>query len=149
MAEIPGQKYYGKRPLWQWIALYVVIGVVIYGAFYYFVLAKKGGYNPSTTNYTTNQTPSQTNTTQAPTAKNEVTISNFTFSPASLTVKVGDSVTWTNQDSMGHSVTADDSSFDTGVFSNGESKTVTFSKAGTYSYHCSIHPSMHGTIVVQ
>lgn len=149
MAEVPGQKSYGKRPIWQWILIYVVIGAVLYGAFYYFVLAKKGGYNAPASK-TTNQTSSQTNTTNQPTAgKNDVVISNFSFSPASLTVKVGDTVTWTNQDSMGHSATADDDSFDTGVFSNGESKNVTFEKPGTYAYHCSVHSNMKGTIIVQ
>lgn len=146
MAQEAGQKFYGKRPMWQWIALYLVIGVIIYGAFYYFVLAKKG---PSASPYS-NPSSSQTNTpTQATASKNEVVISNFAFSPASLTVKVDDSVTWTNQDSMGHSAIADNSSFDTGVFANGESKTVTFDKAGTFTYHCSVHPNMHGTIIVE
>lgn len=146
MAEESEQKSYGKRPMWQWIALYLVIGVIIYGVFYYFVLAKKGGYNSS------NPTPTsaQTNTpSQTAAAKNEVTISNFSFSPTSLTVKVGDSVTWTNNDSAPHSATADDGSFDTGTFAQGESKTVTFSKAGSYTYHCSVHPNMKATIIVQ
>ncbi len=88
-------------------------------------------------------------TSSAPVAKNSVQISNFSFSPAVLTVKVGDTVTWTNQDSMGHSATADDKSFDTGVLDQGKSGTGTFSKAGTYIYHCSVHPSMHGKIIVQ
>lgn len=81
--------------------------------------------------------------------KNAIQIANFAFSPATLTVKVGDSVTWTNQDSAGHSATADDNSFDTGVLAQGKSGTVTFSKTGTYRYHCSVHPMMHGTIIVQ
>ncbi len=135
---------YGKRPMWQWVAVYLVIGLVIYGVVYYFVFAKKGGstYNQPT-QYPTQQIPS------APVAKNSVQILNFNFSPATLTIKVGDTVTWTNQDSMGHSATADDKSFDTGVFGQGKSGTITFSKAGTYTYHCSVHPSMHGTIIVQ
>ena len=82
-------------------------------------------------------------------AKNEVQIANFAFSPASMTIKVGDSVTWTNQDSVGHSATADDNSFDTGVLAQGKSGTITLSKAGTYTYHCRIHPMMHGIIIVQ
>ncbi len=81
--------------------------------------------------------------------KNAVTIQNMAFSPATLTVKVGDKITWTNQDSVGHSATADDNSFDTGVLSQGQSESVTFSKAGTYTYHCSVHPNMKGTITVQ
>ena len=99
--------------------------------------------------------PSQTKTQTNPTtgssvmAKNAVTIQNMAFSPASLTVKVGDKVTWTNQDSVGHSATADDNSFDTGVIAQGQSGSNTFSKTGTYTYHCSIHPKMKATIIVQ
>lgn len=92
---------------------------------------------------------SSTGSVQATNAKNAVTIQNFSFSPATLTVKVGDSVTWTNQDSVGHSATADDNSFDTGVLPQGQSKSITFSKPGTYTYHCSVHPNMKATIVVQ
>ncbi|MFI5265305.1 MAG: cupredoxin family copper-binding protein [Candidatus Levyibacteriota bacterium] len=139
---------YGKRPLWQWVLIYVVIGLIVYGLIYYFVFAKKGGYS-----YTSPQAPSVNQQTSpsssVPAAKNSVQISNFSFSPAILTVKVGDTVTWTNQDSAGHSATADDKSFDTGIMDQGKSGTVTFNKAGTYAYHCSIHPSMHGTIIVQ
>lgn len=142
---------YGKRPIWQWVIIYLVIGLVVYGVIYYFFLAKKGKYNYS--NVSSQQTPSvnqQTSpTNSAPVVKNSVQISNFSFSPATLTVKVGDIVTWINQDSMGHSATADDKSFDTGVLDQGKSGTSAFSKAGIYSYHCSVHPSMRGTIIVQ
>lgn len=71
------------------------------------------------------------------------------FAPQSVTVHVGDSVTWTNSDARSHTATADDGSFNTGTIHNGEtSAAVTFNTAGTVTYHCSIHPDMHGTIVV-
>lgn len=124
--------------MWQWVVIYLIIGAIVYGAIYYFVLAKKGGYNYGTSS-----------TSSAPVSKNAVQISNFSFSPATLTVKVGDAVTWTNQDSQGHSATADDKSFDTGILGQGQSGTNTFSKAGTYTYHCSAHSSMQGMIIVQ
>lgn len=96
------------------------------------------------------QTQPTTQTGSSPVmAKNAVTIQNMAFSPASLTVKVGDKVTWTNQDSVGHSATADDNSFDTGVIAQGQSGSNTFSKTGTYTYHCSVHPNMKATIIVQ
>src|SRR6185312_3364580 len=95
------------------------------------------------------QTNPKTGSTQTTMDKNAVVIQNFAFSPAALTVKVGDQVTWTNQDSATHSATADDGSFDTGVLQNGQSGSVTFSKPGTYTYHCSVHPMMKATIVVQ
>ncbi|MBI2012195.1 cupredoxin family copper-binding protein [Candidatus Daviesbacteria bacterium] len=78
-----------------------------------------------------------------------VEISNFTFVPKTITVKVGTTVTFTNKDSVGHSATADDGSFDTGVLSQNESGSVTFSKAGTFAYHCTPHPNMQATVVVE
>lgn len=140
---------YGKRPMWQWVLIYVVIGIIVYGLVYYFVFAKSGGINYGTSQQTPSATQQASPTSTASEVKNSVQISNFSFSPASLTVKVGDTVTWTNQDSMGHSATADDKSFDTGVLDQGKSGTITFSKAGTFTYHCSVHPSMKGTIIVQ
>ena len=132
--------------------LAILVAIVILGGGY--LLLK--GNNSSTSNQTTQMemTPEQNQTstpaaTTAPTAKDQVDIANFAFSPATITVKVGDSVNWTNKDSIGHSATADDSSWDTGVLGQGESKSITFAKAGTYKYHCSVHPNMHGTVVVQ
>jgi len=78
-----------------------------------------------------------------------ITIENFAFSPASITVAPGTTVTWTNRDSAGHTVTADDGTFDSKRLSNGSSFSETFTTAGTYTYHCAIHPSMTATIVVQ
>jgi plastocyanin len=79
-----------------------------------------------------------------------VKISNFKFSPASDTVKQGAGVTVTNEDSTAHTATADDGhSFDTGTLAQGASQTISVSKPGSYPYHCSIHPFMHGTLVVK
>jgi plastocyanin len=82
-------------------------------------------------------------------ADQAVSIAGFAFSPQSITVTVGDTVTWTNSDSAAHTATADDNSFDTGSIANGGSDSVTFSTAGTFAYHCSIHSSMTGTVVVE
>jgi plastocyanin len=79
-----------------------------------------------------------------------VSISNFKFAPATLTVKAGDQVTVTNDDSTAHTATADDgSSFDTGDVAPNASQTISVSKPGRYPYHCSIHSFMHGTLVVK
>ena len=79
-----------------------------------------------------------------------VKISNFKFSPASVVVKQGARVTVTNQDSAAHTATADDGhSFDTGTLADGASQTISVSRPGSYPYHCSIHPFMHGTLVVK
>jgi plastocyanin len=81
---------------------------------------------------------------------NQVTISGFAFS--ALTVPMGTTVTWKNNDSMSHTATSDASSafaFDTGVIAAGATSTgIAFTQAGTFTYHCSIHSSMHGSITV-
>jgi plastocyanin len=82
-------------------------------------------------------------------ADSAVTIAGFAFAPATVTIQVGDSVTWTNQDSAPHTATAGDGSFDTGQLGNGDSDTVTFDTAGTFAYICSIHPQMTGSVVVE
>jgi plastocyanin len=80
----------------------------------------------------------------------EVNIDNFSFSPATITVKAGTTVTWTNRDDIPHTVVADDKqSFKSKVLDTGEKFTFTATKPGTYGYFCSIHPKMTGTLVVE
>ena len=78
-----------------------------------------------------------------------MTISDFQFSPASVTVNVGGTVTWTNNGPSTHTVTADDGSFDSGNLNAGKTFSHTFQTAGTFSYHCTIHPFMKAEVVVQ
>lgn len=87
-------------------------------------------------------------TTTAATATNAATIKGFSFQPEILKVKVGAKVTWTNDDTVAHTVTADTTSFASGNLQPGGSFSFTFTRPGTYAYHCSIHPSMHGSVVV-
>src|SRR3954470_12513810 len=83
-------------------------------------------------------------------AGHAVTISDFKVVPGSLTVSRAARITVTNHDSTAHPATADDGrSFDTGDIDPGAAATVTLSKAGTYKFHCTIHPFMHGTLVVR
>lgn len=77
-----------------------------------------------------------------------VEIVEFTYDPDPIEVEVGDSVTWTNEDSAPHTATADDGSFDTGTLDKGKPGTVSFEEAGTFPYFCEIHPTMHGTVEV-
>jgi plastocyanin len=81
-------------------------------------------------------------------ADQTVTIAGFAFSPKTVTVNVGDTVTWTNNDTVTHTATSA-GNFDTGSIGGGASKRVTFQKAGTFAYVCSIHSSMTGTVVVR
>lgn len=81
----------------------------------------------------------------------EVKIDNFSFGPASLTVSVGSTVTWTNRDDIPHTVvsTDDPKAFKSKVLDTDEKFSFTFTKAGTYAYFCSVHPKMTGKVVVQ
>jgi plastocyanin len=81
-------------------------------------------------------------------ASASVTMGDFFFSPTSVTVAVGDTVTWHNTGQAPHTATADDGSFDTGTINAGGSGSHTFSSAGTFSYICTIHPNMKGTVRV-
>jgi plastocyanin len=76
-----------------------------------------------------------------------VAIDNLAFSPATLNAKVGQKVTWTNRQGVAHTVTADAGAFDHPMPS-GATFSFTFATAGTFAYHCTIHPSMRGTIAV-
>lgn len=88
-------------------------------------------------------------TAQAAASATVSTGDNF-YSPASVSVFVGDTVTWTNTGSTQHSATADDGSFDTGIFGAGQSRSQTFSSPGTFSYFCTVHgQSQSGTVTVR
>jgi plastocyanin len=79
-----------------------------------------------------------------------VTIDNYTFKPAKVTIHPGDTIVWRNQDSMPHTASAQDGkSFDTGAIDPGASSSPVVLKAGEYAYHCAIHPDMRGTVDVQ
>jgi LPXTG-motif cell wall-anchored protein len=82
-------------------------------------------------------------------ADTSVTIQDFNFSPAQITVQEGDTVTWTNDGPAAHSATASGGAFDTGIFSAGQSRSHTFDEAGTFAYICTPHPNMKGTVVVE
>ena len=88
--------------------------------------------------------------TPTPTAGKTIEISNFAFAPAQLTVTRGTRVTWINRDSAPHQPVSDSGAvISSGVIQTGGTYSVTFNQPGTYTYHCAIHPSMTGTIVVQ
>jgi plastocyanin len=81
-----------------------------------------------------------------PASGTAVAIDNFAFSPATLNVTTGQQVTWTNQQDVAHTVTADGGAFDHPMPS-GATFSFAFAKAGSFAYHCTIHPFMKGTIV--
>ncbi len=77
-----------------------------------------------------------------------VAIENFAFSPATIKVKVGTTVVWTNQDSVGHTVTPTRGHWGSGNLDQGKSYAYTFKKPGTYTYYCAVHPSMTARVIV-
>src|SRR6266568_3237375 len=84
------------------------------------------------------------------TATGAVTIMNFAFVPQAITIRAGDSVRWTNMDiGVSHTSTSNTGGWDSGALAQNQSFTVPFNTAGTFAYHCNIHPSMTGTVVVQ
>ena len=78
----------------------------------------------------------------------KVDIVEFTYQPDPVVVQAGGKVIWQNQDTAPHTATADDGSFDTGTIEKGKLGSETFKDAGTFTYFCEIHPTMHGTVEV-
>lgn len=116
-------------------------------------LAACGGGGSSSSGTTTTGRPSATTATSASAATtpggSTITIRNFAYQPVIATVKAGTTITVKNADSATHTVTADNSAFDTGNISGGGTKTFTApSRPGSFPYHCTIHPFMHGTLTV-
>ena len=84
----------------------------------------------------------------------EVQIKDFLFKPEAITVAAGSKITFTNEDTAPHTATSGpspsaDGVFDTDILQKGESKAVTFAKAGTFAYFCTLHPFMKGTVIVR
>ena len=124
------------------VVIIIVAGVVLAG----------GSKNSTTATSTTAKTStSSTKDNSSAVATTSVKISNFMFDPMVIKVKVGDNVTWTNMDSVHHTVTADVASADAPngpLIGQGETYSFKFTKAGTYTFHCTPHSYMHGTVVV-
>jgi plastocyanin len=79
----------------------------------------------------------------------QVVVDNFSFAPATATVPVGTTVTWTNHDDIPHNVVSPEQKFKSPVLDTDETFSHTFDVAGTYKYYCSIHPRMTGQVVVR
>lgn len=136
---------YAKRPMWQWLVIYLIIGGLIYAVIYYFYFAKKGS-NPYGT---------ATNTTQT-IPQSSITYSSAGFEPSTITINAGDTVTWTNQsgsdvsvNSAPHPTHTDYPPLNIGVIVNGASASLAFPTAGTYKFHNHLNPSHYGSITVR
>jgi plastocyanin len=98
---------------------------------------------------TTSEAGGSTSAPSGEAARSEkVKIVEFVYGPDPVTVQTGGKVIWQNEDTAPHTATADDGSFDTGTIEQGKIKSQTFKQAGTFTYFCEIHPTMHGTLEV-
>jgi plastocyanin len=99
-------------------------------------------------------TKSSTDTATGPVNKggpgaNEVWIENFSFNPSTITVDAGTAITWTNKDAISHTVTSDTGLFNSGNIDSGGTFSYVFQNAGSFPYHCSIHPYMTAVVNVK
>jgi plastocyanin len=128
------------------IIIILIIAAVLVGG--YFLIAR--GYKSPAPNPNPNP-----NTPSGAVATDKVTIKNFAFDPPIITVKSGTTVTWTNEDAAAHQVASDPHPTHTDLpglisdpFAQGQTYSFTFTKVGTFGYHCHIHPSMTGKVIV-
>lgn len=124
------------------ILIVIIAIIVVLGAWYY-LMNKNSGGNAVQAPTAQTQTPSASNATAT------VSIQNFAFSPATLAIKAGTTVTWTNNDSVTHTVTSDTGGLFSQTLAPGQSFTFTFASPDSVSYHCAIHPMMEGTVSVE
>jgi plastocyanin len=125
----------------RWIACLVVLSVAGCGG-------SSGGGGSSAQSSNTATTPSPA-TAGAAVRAAKVDVKSFKFNPGVIAVKKGGRITWTNSDSTAHTATADARSFDTQSINPGKSKSVSFTTAGTFAYHCDFHPFMKAMVVVR
>jgi plastocyanin len=130
-------------------ALGAVISVLVFAAIAVAQSVPEGQNTTDVQNSTSvpAKAPAQTNA-PAQNSPATVNIHDHTFDPAALNVAPGTTVTWTNNDTEAHTVTADNGLFDSGVIEPGQSYSTWLGGSGTVSYHCEIHPDMKGSVVV-
>jgi len=138
----------------KYIAITVVVLLVI-GLGIYFSTSQNSNNTASTPtsnsakNVVSNPTVPTPNLNPAPAANliiHNVSITGFAFVPATITVKKGETIVWTNKDATVHTVTGGD--LQSSPLGQNQTYSFAYDKIGTYSYHCSIHPSMKGTVIV-
>ena len=133
-------------------ALYLaLLSILIFGGLLAVVsCGSSSATTPATTPTTNTQVKPPAGGTTGPDFKPAaVTIKDFAFSPETLTVSIGTTVTWTNEDSVSHIINERTLIFDSGMLARGKSYSFTFNEAGNFEYYCTIHPTMVGHIIVK
>jgi plastocyanin len=126
----------------RWIACLVVVTVAGCGG--------SSGGGGSTSSQANSSAPAPSPAAAGPAVRTaKVDVKSFKFNPGVIAVKKGGRITWTNSDSTAHTATADARSFDTQSINPGKSKSVSFTTAGTFAYHCDFHPFMKAMVVVR
>jgi plastocyanin len=126
----------------RWIACLVVVTVAGCGG--------SSGGGGSTSSQANSSAPAPSPAAAGPAVRTaKVDVKSFKFYPGVIAVKKGGRITWTNSDSTAHTATADARSFDTQSINPGKSKSVSFTTAGTFAYHCDFHPFMKAMVVVR
>ena len=132
----------------NWLVIVAVLVLAVGG---YLVLSRNNLSNSPTVapSPTMTMQPTAVSTTE-PSVQNQsqIEIKNFSFSPASTTVKVGTTIKWTNNDSAPHTITSDNGVFGSGTLDPGQTFSFAFKQTGSFPYHCSIHTYMQGKVTV-
>jgi len=138
------------------IAIVVVVVLAVGGWFIYdhhkSNTNSSYGNNGTSSSTSSNTNGSTSSSNQSTASTGAITIQNMMFTPPQISIRKGGTVTWTNNDSTAHTVTDDLSNVGgpaSGDIQPGSTYSFTFNKTGSFQYHCSIHPSMRGTIVVK
>lgn len=140
------------------IAIFIVLGIVIAGVFYMLGLEEKSGVTQeapvleggAVEEMIAEEGVGVEGSGVIAEEGNVVAIKDFQFIPATITIKTGDAVTWMNNEtSVPHNIVLDDGSYKSAAVFAGESETRRFPVAGTYPYHCGIHPGMKGVVLVR
>ncbi len=139
-----------KKTVWIWIGLGVVL---IIGSIATWVLLSNKTAPAPNTNQQAPETSTTTPSTDTQTAVVDITIKDFAYDPAIIQIKKGTKVVWTNQDFTNHNVVADTTQTgglptEAALLQKGQSQSFTFDTVGVFSYHCSPHSRMQGSVEV-
>src|SRR3989344_1123291 len=139
----------------KYIVILAVIALLAIGGVYFFINRNSTPQIPvESNNNSVPVIPQNQNSVSVPTSAevskstHSIGIQNFAFTPSSITIKKGDRIVWTNKDAVVHTATSDTRDFDSQSLSTNGSYSRVFSTVGTFTYHCTPHPSMKATIIV-